>query len=51
MSFSVDARESFDNIKTWMANVNDNGKLNRLSILVGNKTDLDAERQVPLAEA
>jgi small GTP-binding protein len=49
--FALDSRESFDNIETWHGIAVKHAPPTVKFILVGNKSDLDAQRGVLLADA
>lgn len=49
--FDVTNRESFDNVRQWVADVRRFGGDQLPMVLVGNKCDCDAQRQVTDAEA
>eukprot|EP00636_Phaeomonas_parva_P000577 CAMPEP_0118850776 /NCGR_PEP_ID=MMETSP1163-20130328/474_1 /TAXON_ID=124430 /ORGANISM="Phaeomonas parva, Strain CCMP2877" /LENGTH=556 /DNA_ID=CAMNT_0006783009 /DNA_START=373 /DNA_END=2043 /DNA_ORIENTATION=+ len=44
--YSVTDLESFDNVRYWMANINQHASSNVQRVIVGNKSDLAGERQV-----
>ena len=41
--YDISNRKSFENIKTWLAAINEHASDNITKVLVGNKTDLDIE--------
>ena len=43
-------KETFDHLKEWLEEVKANGNVSMQVLLVGNKTDLEAERQVSTEE-
>eukprot|EP01064_Diplonema_japonicum_P026098 TRINITY_DN3750_c0_g1_i1.p1 TRINITY_DN3750_c0_g1~~TRINITY_DN3750_c0_g1_i1.p1 ORF type:complete len:230 (+),score=109.86 TRINITY_DN3750_c0_g1_i1:59-691(+) len=49
--YDVTNRESFDNIKMWMKEVQNYAKSDVSMLLIGNKADLAIQRQVPKEEA
>ena len=44
--YDVSNMESFENIRIWLKEVNNSSANNEYKVLVGNKTDLEYERQV-----
>lgn len=44
--YDITKKESFDNIDRWILELKNNGESEVTIILIGNKSDLDAERQV-----
>ena len=51
MLYDITDRQSFLNVQTWIAEIRNYGQENMFLILIGNKTDLDHQRQVPREEA
>ncbi|OHT06956.1 Ras family protein [Tritrichomonas foetus] len=49
--FDVTNRESFNHLGTWVEDATQLSPKTAIKVLVGNKTDLDAQRQVSTAEA
>uniref|UniRef100_A0AC35U3D8 Ras-related protein Rab-21 n=1 Tax=Rhabditophanes sp. KR3021 TaxID=114890 RepID=A0AC35U3D8_9BILA len=49
--FDVTSRDSFDHIRDWLAQVEDNAKDEVVVTLVGNKIDLSGQRKVTCDEA
>lgn len=49
--YDVTRRESFDNVKTWLADLSTFGGGSYSMVLIGNKADLERDRQVPTDEA
>eukprot|EP01017_Pseudomicrothorax_dubius_P013298 TRINITY_DN1579_c0_g2_i17.p2 TRINITY_DN1579_c0_g2~~TRINITY_DN1579_c0_g2_i17.p2 ORF type:complete len:211 (-),score=56.50 TRINITY_DN1579_c0_g2_i17:38-670(-) len=48
--YDITKRDSFKNISRWLDEAKQNGNPNMTFILVGNKSDLEADREVPFAE-
>lgn len=44
-------RKSFDNLEKWFTSIENNCDENVVVMLVGNKTDLDENREVTVEEA
>ena len=44
--YDITKKESFDNIDRWILELKNNGESEVTIILIGNKSDLDSERQV-----
>jgi small GTP-binding protein len=44
--YDITRRKSFTNIKKWLEDVKDYGYNKVLTVLIGNKSDLDDKRQV-----
>ena len=51
ISFDVTEKPSFDNVKSWVESLNIHGDKNAARVLVGNKIDLEDDRQVTPQEA
>ena len=49
--YDVTDMESFDNIKQWMREIDKFASENVKTLLVGNKSDLEAKRAVPTETA
>ena len=49
--YDITDRESFENVKTWLNEIDRYACENVNKLLVGNKSDLDSKRQVEFAEA
>lgn len=49
--FSIDSAESFDHIESWIDDISQGCLPNAAVLLVGNKSDLDSQRQVTTDEA
>ena len=49
--FDITKKKSFDLIETWIDEIKQNNKFNIGKILLGNKTDLEIDREVPKEEA
>ncbi|XP_051912520.1 uncharacterized protein LOC127594795 [Hippocampus zosterae] len=49
--FDITRRETFNHLKNWLEEVNQNGNPYMTILLVGNKTDLESQRKVGTAEA
>ena len=49
--YSIDSKKSFDDIKSWLHEVKSESNPNIKIFLIGNKTDLEDERQVQLKDA
>lgn len=49
--YDISKKESFYNIKNWVKLAHDNKTNNSINILVGNKSDLDGQREVSAEEA
>ncbi len=45
--YDISSKDSFDKIAFWLKEIRENGNENLKVILLGNKSDLDADRQVP----
>lgn len=50
MVYSVISKNTFENIKKWVARVKNLSKENTIFFLVGNKSDLDTQREVTFLE-
>jgi len=50
MVYSIIKKETFENIKKWVSRVKDLSKENSIFFLVGNKSDLDSQREVTFSE-
>lgn len=50
MTYSINDKESFSNIEVWMKQIRQQASSTIAKILVGNKCDMDAERQVTFEE-
>jgi small GTP-binding protein len=48
--YDITKKESFDNIDRWISELKNNGDPEVTIILIGNKSDLDSERQVSKEE-
>jgi Ras-related protein Rab-1A len=48
--YDVCLPETFENVKSWLQEVNRYAAENVTVVLVGNKTDADQQRQVPTAQ-
>lgn len=51
MVFDISNRDSFDNVRGWLKEIDRYGHKDVKRVLVGNKTDLEAERAVSQEEA
>jgi len=49
--YDITDRESFENVKTWLNEIDRYACENVNKLLVGNKSDLDSKRMVEFAEA
>lgn len=49
--YDITDRESFDNVKQWLNEIDRYACENVNKLLVGNKSDLDSKRQVEFDEA
>lgn len=49
--YDITDRESFDNVKQWLNEIDRYACENVNKLLVGNKSDLDSKRQVDFDEA
>ena len=49
--FDITKKETFDLIETWIEEINQNNKTNIGKILLGNKSDLEFEREVQKEDA
>ncbi|CAD8118261.1 unnamed protein product [Paramecium sonneborni] len=49
--YDITKRESYDNVARWMEEVKQNGNPKLSMLLVGNKGDLESERQISYNEA
>jgi len=49
--YDITDRESFDNVKQWLSEIDRYACENVNKLLVGNKSDLDSKRQVDTQEA
>ncbi|KAF3199302.1 Ras-related protein Rab-11B [Orbilia oligospora] len=49
--YDISRRESFEGVSRWLQEVKDRADPNILMMLVGNKSDLKARREVPTEEA
>jgi small GTP-binding protein len=49
--YDITDRESFDNVKQWLNEIDRYACENVNKLLVGNKSDLDSKRQVDTSEA
>lgn len=49
--FDISKRESFTNINKWIDQLKMNGESDLIILLIGNKVDLEHERQVSVQEA
>ena len=50
VTFDVTNEESFKNVKTWMASIQDHSDSNICKLMVGNKIDLENERRITKKE-
>lgn len=50
ITFDTTKRKSFENLNKWFENIDDNVNPNVKKILIGNKVDLEFEREVSRAE-
>lgn len=48
--FDITRRETFDNVKSWINELNTYGEKDTSIIVVGNKSDLDEKREVPMKD-
>ena len=48
--YDITRKETFDNVSNWIENIRENKKKNFPIILIGNKSDLENERQVTKGE-
>ena len=51
MVFDVTNRETFDSVKKWINSIAEHADPTIIKVLVGNKIDLESERQVQRHEA
>ena len=51
MIFSITSRKSFESLRKWLEDLNENTKTNLVKYLVGNFSDLAEHRQVTKDEA
>uniref|UniRef100_A0A914EE20 Uncharacterized protein n=1 Tax=Acrobeloides nanus TaxID=290746 RepID=A0A914EE20_9BILA len=49
--YDITDRESFDNVRQWLQEVDRHASENVLKVLVGNKSDMENKRQVPYNSA
>ena len=49
--YDITDRESFDNVKQWLNEIDRYACENVNKLLVGNKSDMDSKRQVETQEA
>ena len=49
MAYITD-RHSFENLKSWLIEIEKNAKKNVYKLIIGNKSDLEIKRQVTLEE-
>ncbi|EGR34812.1 Rab8-family small gtpase, putative [Ichthyophthirius multifiliis] len=50
MTYAINDKESFNNVELWMKQIREQADSNVQKILVGNKSDMESERQVTLQE-
>ncbi|EAR96030.1 Ras family small GTPase (macronuclear) [Tetrahymena thermophila SB210] len=50
MTYSINDKESFRNIEVWMKQIRQQASVNIAKLLVGNKCDMESERQVTFEE-
>ena len=48
--YDVTDEASFSNIRNWMRNIEQHASDNVIKVLVGNKSDMEANRKVPFAK-
>ena len=48
--YDISCRESFENLERWLVELRDHADDKIKVVLVGNKSDLDNQRQVPTSE-
>jgi len=51
MVYDITKRDTFENIKNWHREALDNGNPKKRFLLIGNKTDLEENREVEIYEA
>ena len=51
MLYDITDKKSFLNVQTWLSEINNYGQENMFLILIGNKIDLEDQRQVQTEEA
>jgi Ras-related protein Rab-1A len=51
VAFSITDIQSFQNVSTWVKQINNSAEEKVVKLLVGTKSDLESERKVTLAEA
>lgn len=49
--FDITKRDSFENIGRWLQDIKDVARSDVVTLLIGNKSDMGEERQVPTEEA
>ena len=47
LAYDITNQQSFDALKDWVKEIWENGDENVIRFLVGNRADLEEERQVP----
>eukprot|EP00992_Anisonema_acinus_P004928 TRINITY_DN16733_c0_g1_i1.p1 TRINITY_DN16733_c0_g1~~TRINITY_DN16733_c0_g1_i1.p1 ORF type:complete len:205 (-),score=42.26 TRINITY_DN16733_c0_g1_i1:57-671(-) len=50
LAYDVTRRETFDHLQSWLEDARQNSNTNMTIMLIGNKSDLDAKRQVSVEE-
>jgi len=50
MTYSINDKDSFNNIEVWMKQIRTQASQNVAKLLVGNKCDMESERQVTFDE-
>ena len=48
--YDITERKSFDNLNSWLIEIEKNGNKNVYKLLIGNKSDLEDERQISKEE-
>ena len=51
ISFDVTDKQTFQNVRSWVESINAHAAKNAARVLVGNKIDLEGEREVSREEA
>lgn len=49
--FDISKQESFQNVEKWMQEIKQGAAENTVVLLIGNKSDLDDQREVPTVQA
>jgi len=48
--YDITDRDSFDNVRTWMQEIDKYAQENVIRVLIGNKADIDDKRKVTTKE-